>query len=170
MAGRKISLLIVAVVVLLFDGARAQQPAQFNAADPACVDAVRGLTGNGVDVALECAGSAKATETAFRLTKPGGTTICAGLPAAAHSFALPQTVVVCEERNVKGSFFGSCVPARDIPRLISLFLSGRLPVDKIVSGTMPLSEIGEGFNRLKDGRALRQVVLPSEGATSTGAV
>jgi alcohol dehydrogenase len=130
--------------------------------DPA--EAIRALTRNGVDVAVECAGSPKAMETAFMITKPGGTTICAGLPSASHSFALPQTVVVCEERTVKGSFFGSCVPARDIPRFIGLFQSGRLPVDKIISRVTPFAEIGEGFARLKDGRALRQIVLPPESA------
>jgi alcohol dehydrogenase len=141
----------------------------FNAAEPGCVEAIRALTGMGVDVAFEFAGSAKAMETAFQLTKPGGTTICAGLPSAAHSFALPQTTVVCEERTVKGCFFGSCVPVRDLPRFIHLFQSGRLPVDKIISGTLPLEQIGEGFHRLKEGRALRQIVIPSqEGAAAGG--
>jgi alcohol dehydrogenase len=143
----------------------------FNATDPGCIDAVRALTRNqaGVDVAFECAGSAKATETAFMLTKPGGTTVCTGLPAAAHTFALPQIVVVSQERTIKGSFFGSCVPARDFPRFIDLFRSGRLPVDKIISQTIPFEEIGEGFNRLKDGRALRQIVLPPQQATAARA-
>jgi alcohol dehydrogenase len=132
----------------------------FNAAEAGCVEAIRGLTGMGVDCAFEFAGSAKAMETAFQLTKPGGTTICAGLPSAAHSFALPQNTVVCEERTVKGCFFGSCVPSRDLPRFLQLFQCGRLPVDKIISHTLPFAEIGEGFKRLKEGRALRQIVLP----------
>ena len=69
-----------------------------------------------------------------------------------------QVNLVAEERTVKGSYIGSCVPLRDIPRYIALFQKGRLPVDRLLSGRLALDEINVGFDRLHDGTAIRQVV------------
>jgi alcohol dehydrogenase len=66
--------------------------------------------------------------------------------------------LVAEERTVKGSYLGSCVPERDIPRYIEWFQDGRLPVDRLLSGTMPLEAINSGFDQLAAGEALRQMV------------
>jgi alcohol dehydrogenase len=67
--------------------------------------------------------------------------------------------VVADERTVKGSYMGSCVPQRDIPRFISLYRAGKLPVDRLLTDVLSLDDINEGFDRLDRGEAIRQVVL-----------
>jgi alcohol dehydrogenase len=66
--------------------------------------------------------------------------------------------LVAEERTVKGSYIGTCVPLRDIPRYIALYRQGRLPVDRLMSGRLALDEINVGFERLHEGKAVRQVI------------
>jgi alcohol dehydrogenase len=66
---------------------------------------------------------------------------------------------VAEERTLKGCYLGSAVPARDIPRYIELYQSGRLPVDKLITHRLTLDQINEGFDRLASGEAVRQVIL-----------
>ena len=126
-----------------------------------CAAQVRAATAGGVDCALEFAGSAKAMELAYAITRRGGATVTAGLPPPGHAFPLPLVNLVAEERTVKGSYIGGCVPVRDLPRYIAMHRQGRLPVRKLLSGTMPLAAINEGFDRLREGRAIRQVVLPA---------
>jgi alcohol dehydrogenase len=67
--------------------------------------------------------------------------------------------IVAEERTIKGSYLGSCVPSRDIPRYIQWYQEGKLPVDRLLAGTMRLEDINAGFDRLAQGEALRQTVL-----------
>jgi alcohol dehydrogenase len=131
----------------------------FDGADPECVDKIRASTQGGLDHVFEFAGSIRAFETAYRITRRGGTTVTAGLPPPQASFALPIVNLVAEERTVKGSYIGTCVPTRDLPRYVSLYRSGRMPVDRLMSGRLTLDEINEGFDRLHDGQAIRQVVV-----------
>jgi alcohol dehydrogenase len=130
----------------------------FNAGDPELVDKVKKATNGGVDYAIEMAGSTRAFETAYRITRRGGTTVTAGLPPPSATWAMPSTNLVAEERTIKGSYIGTCVPSRDLPRYIDLYMQGRLPVDKLMSGHLKLEEINEGFDRLHEGKAVRQVV------------
>ncbi len=120
---------------------------------------IREHMAGGVDVAFEMAGSVRALELAFAITRRGGTTITAGLPPPDARLPLPVTMLVGEERSVRGSYIGSAVPSRDIPRYVGLFQAGRLPVDRLLTGTLTLVEINEGFDRLRTGEAVRQVVL-----------
>jgi alcohol dehydrogenase len=71
---------------------------------------------------------------------------------------MPATHLVAEERTIKGSYIGTCVPARDLPRYIDLYRAGKLPVNKLMSGKMKLEQINEGFDLLHEGKAVRQVV------------
>jgi alcohol dehydrogenase len=130
----------------------------FNASDPEVVTKVKDATRGGVDFAIEMAGSTRAFETAYRITRRGGTTVTAGLPPPNATWAMPSTHLVAEERTIKGSYIGTCVPARDLPRYIELYLRGRLPVNKLMSGRLTLEQINEGFDRLHEGKAVRQVV------------
>lgn len=123
------------------------------------VEQVRAATGGGVEYAFEMAGSVKAMELAYKITRRGGTTVTAGLPPPNASFAVPQVNLVGEERTIKGSYIGTCVPTRDLPRFIALYRRGRLPVDRLMSGRLRLDEINEGFDRLDRGEAVRQVVV-----------
>ena len=67
--------------------------------------------------------------------------------------------LVAEERTLKGSYIGTAVPGRDIPRYIELYRHGRLPVDRLLSGTLKHDELNQGFDRLHAGEVFRQVVL-----------
>ncbi len=120
---------------------------------------IREATKGGVDYAFEMAGSVKAMELAYRITRRGGTTVTAGLPPPDAALPLPLVNLVAEERTVKGSYIGTCVPTRDVPRLIELYRRGRLPVDRLMSGRLTLDEINTGFDRLAEGKAVRQVVV-----------
>ena len=106
------------------------------------------------------AGSVKALELAYKITRRGGTTVTASLPHPAHMMNLPATNLVAEERTLKGSYVGGCVPARDIPRFISLYQQGLLPVDRLMSEKITLDQINEGFDRLADGASVRQILIP----------
>ena len=130
----------------------------FNAADPDLIAKVKEATRGGVDFAIEMAGSTRAFETAYRITRRGGTTVTAGLPPPNATWAMPSTNLVAEERTIKGSYIGTCVPSRDLPRYIELYKGGKLPVNKLMSGRMKLEQINEGFDLLHEGKAVRQVV------------
>lgn len=129
-----------------------------NAADENAIEAVKEMTGGGVDFAFELAGSVKAMEQAYRVTRRGGTTVSAGLPHPDHRWDLQQVNMVAEERTIKGSYIGSCVPMRDIPRYIELYRQGQLPVDRLMSDVISLEEINTGFDRLAAGKTVRQVI------------
>jgi alcohol dehydrogenase len=131
----------------------------FNAGSPEAANEVRAATSGGVDFAFEMAGSVRAMDLAYRITRRGGTTVTAGLPPPTHTFALPQVNLVAEERTVKGSYIGTCVPTRDLPRYIELYRRGKLPVDRLMSDHLKLDQINLGFDRLHEGKAVRQVVL-----------
>jgi alcohol dehydrogenase len=131
-----------------------------NAASPDAMEQVKALSDGGVEFAFEMASSVKALELAYRITRRGGTTVTASLPHPDHRFALPATNLVAEERTLKGSYIGSCVPGRDIPRYIALYRQGMLPVDRLLSERIGLADINEGFDRLADGASVRQILLP----------
>ncbi|HEX8661524.1 MAG TPA: zinc-dependent alcohol dehydrogenase family protein [Brevundimonas sp.] len=129
-----------------------------NAADADAVEQVRALTSGGADFVFEMAGSVRALDAAWRMTCRGGTTVTAGLPPPEAALAVNVVALVAEERTLKGSYIGTCVPGRDIPRYVALFRQGRLPVDRLLTGVVPLSDINAAFDRLADGQAVRTVV------------
>jgi len=130
----------------------------FRADDPDVVAKVRDATNGGVETALEFAGSVKALEFSYAITRRGGTTVTAGLPNPKAMLTLPAVSLVAEERTLKGSYLGSGVPSRDIPRFLGLYKRGKLPVDKLLTHRIALDDINEGFDRLASGEAIRQIV------------
>jgi alcohol dehydrogenase len=130
-----------------------------NAKDADAIQKVRDLTGGGVHFALEMAGSVQAMELAYRITRRGGTTVSAGLPHPDHRWPLQHVNMVAEERTIKGSYVGSCVPSRDIPRYIDLYRRGMLPVNKLMSDRIQLEDINLGFDRLASGHTVRQIIV-----------
>jgi len=131
----------------------------FNAGSTGVIEAIREASTGGVETAIEMAGSTRAFEIAYRITRRGGTTVTAGLPPPDAAWAMPIVNLVAEERTIKGSYVGTCVPLRDIPRYVDLFRAGRLPVDRLLSGSLTLDNINRGFDLLHQGKAVRQVVL-----------
>ncbi|MBN9217272.1 MAG: zinc-dependent alcohol dehydrogenase family protein [Mesorhizobium sp.] len=132
----------------------------FLASDPDIVDKVKAITRGGARYAVEMAGSARAFDLAYRLTGRGGTTVTAGLANVNSRFEISPLPLVGEERTIKGSYMGSCVPSRDIPRYIGMFKAGKLPVQKLLSGTSPLDDINLAFDRLDRAEVIRQILLP----------
>ncbi len=130
----------------------------FNAGDPGVVEAIRTATKGGVDHGHGDGGSVKALDLAYQITRRGGTTTTAGLANPAHTLSLAPVRLVGEERTLKGSYVGSCIPVRDIPRFIELYLRGKLPVDKLLTSTSGLDGINEGFDALNEGRTIRHVI------------
>jgi alcohol dehydrogenase len=130
-----------------------------NAGAPDAVQTIRGLTGGGVEIAFDMAGAVPALELAYAATARGGTTVTAGLPHPDKRMALAPVTLVAEERTLKGSYIGSAAPLRDVPRLIALFKAGKLPVDALLTHRLGLEEINEGFDRLREGIGIRQVVM-----------
>lgn len=130
----------------------------FSAAGDGAAEAVREATSGGVEYAFECVGSEKAMEFAYAITRRGGTTTTSGLPHPDKRIRIPHVNLVGEERTVRGSYLGSCVPRRDIPAYIELFRSGRLPVDRLMSDHISLDEVNEGFDRLDEGSTIRQMI------------
>jgi alcohol dehydrogenase len=130
-----------------------------NAGADNAVEQLRELTGGGVDHALEMVGSARALEFAYRVTRRGGTTVTVGLPASSQNLSTPVWHLVAEERTLKGSYLGSCVPRRDIGRFVALYRQGKLPVDQLLTGRLGLDQINLGFDRLARGEAIRQVIM-----------
>ena len=84
-----------------------------------------------------------------------------GWPVAdQRRFRLQAEPLVSEEKTIKGSYMGSCVPVRDIPRFIALYQQGKLPVDRMMSKRIGFDEMNEGFDRLQDVATVRQVLVP----------
>lgn len=130
----------------------------FLATDSHAADAIRDATGGGVRKSIELAGSGAALDLAYKVTRRGGTMVTAGLPSPSTTLSVPAVALVAEEKSIKGSYLGSTVPARDIPRYVRLFQSGQLPVDRLLTAEMPLHDINAGFDRLREGSLLRGVV------------
>jgi alcohol dehydrogenase len=131
----------------------------FNSSNTDHVAEIREATKGGLEYVVETAGAAKAMDTAYKITKRGGTTVTIGLPPPDAVLSVPLVQMVAEERTVKGSYIGSCVPVRDIPRFISLWRQGKLPIDRLLSDRIKLDEINEGFERLRVSDVVRQVVV-----------
>ncbi|QLL07834.1 alcohol dehydrogenase catalytic domain-containing protein [Mycobacterium vicinigordonae] len=110
------------------------------------------------DVVVEAVGHPAALETAVGLTAPGGRTVTVGLPRPDARISLSPLGFVAEGRSLIGSYLGSAVPSRDIPRFVALWQSGRLPVEALVSSTIRLGDINEAMDHLADGTAVRQLI------------
>ena len=121
-----------------------------------------GVTG---DVVVEAAGVVPAFETALALTAVGGRTVTVGLPAPGALAQVSPLHLVAGGRSVVGSYLGSSVPSRDIPRYVQLWRDGRLPLERLVSARIGLDEVNRGLDDLADGHAIRQVItFPDPGA------
>lgn len=130
----------------------------FNSKDPDVIEQIRQATGGGLDYSFETAGAVPAMEVAYGVTKRGGTTVTTGLPHPEHQFSFPYVSLTAEERTLKGSYLGSCVPSRDIPRYMNLFQEERLPVDKLITDFITLDEVNKGFDILAKGESSRIII------------
>lgn len=135
----------------------------FLAGNADVVEEIRNATNGGLDYVIETAGAIPAMNLAYAIAARGGMVVSAGLPATSASFSYLHSALVSDEKSIRGSYMGSCVPKRDIPRYIGLYQRGRLPVHKLRSSTITFDQINAGFDLLSDGAVLRQVLLPHAG-------
>jgi S-(hydroxymethyl)mycothiol dehydrogenase len=127
------------------------------AGDP--VAAVRELTGGfGADVVIEAVGRPETYEQAFYARDLAGTVVLVGVPTPEMRLELPLLDVFSRGGALKSSWYGDCLPSRDFPMLIDLYLQGRLDLDAFVSETIPLTDVEEAFGRMTRGEVLRSVV------------
>ena len=112
------------------------------------------------DLVVETVGKAKVLERAYALARRGGRVVTVGLPNPSEMFSIPAVGLVGDGKTIIGSYLGSSIPARDIPRYIGLWRAGRLPVERLLTSVSPMSRINELFDALASGEAVRQVVIP----------
>ena len=124
------------------------------------VEAIRELTGgNGVDVAIEAIGLPETYRQCFEARDLAGTVVLVGVPNPTATIELPFIEVFGRGGALKSSWYGDCLPSRDFPMLIDLYLQGRLNLDGFVSETIALDEVEEAFHKMERGEVLRSVVV-----------
>ena len=124
------------------------------------IEAIREITdGNGVDVAIEAIGLPITYEQAFYSRDLAGTVVLVGVPNPEMKIELPMIEIFGRGGTLKSSWYGDCLPSRDFPMLIDLYLQGRLELDRFVSETIGLDEVEEAFHKMERGEVLRSVVV-----------
>jgi alcohol dehydrogenase len=114
----------------------------------------------GTDVVVETVGKATVLATAYKAARRGGRIVTVGLPNPAEELSINALSLVADGKILMGSYMGSSIPSRDIPRYIALWRVGRLPVERLLTSVSPLEEINELMDKLAEGKAVRQVVVP----------
>jgi S-(hydroxymethyl)mycothiol dehydrogenase len=128
------------------------------------VEAIRELTGGGVDAAFECVGIARTLEQAIWSLGYKGTAVMIGFPSPAATLELPLQRFFFGGPTVKVSLNGDAVPARDMPLLAEWYRSGALDLDRLVSRRIALNEVQNAFEAMSAGEALRSVIVFPEAA------
>jgi S-(hydroxymethyl)mycothiol dehydrogenase len=124
------------------------------------VEAIRQLTGgNGVNVAIEAVGKPETYRQAFYARDLAGTVVLVGVPSPEMKIELPLLEVFGRGGALKSSWYGDCLPTRDFPLFIDLYLQGRLDLDSFVSETIPLNSVEDAFHKMERGEVLRSVVV-----------
>lgn len=124
------------------------------------VAALAEIMPGGADVVIETAGKAAVLTAAYAAGRRGSRIVTVGLPNPAEMLSIPAVALVAEGKTLIGSYMGSSVPARDIPKYIALWKAGRLPVERLLTSVSPLAEINTLLDALAEGRAIRQIVVP----------
>ena len=131
-----------------------------NASNEDPVVAIQGFTnGNGADVCIEAVGNPKVFEQAFYARDLAGTVVQVGVPTPEMKIELPFIELFGRGGRIKPSWYGDCLPSRDFPMLVDLYLQGRLDLDRFVTETIDLSEVEDAFHRMERGEVLRSVVV-----------
>ena len=154
------------IIAVDLDRGKLELATQFGATDVVdassgdVVEAVRALTGgNGADVCIEAVGNPKVMEQAFYARDLAGTSVQVGVPTPDMRIDLPMIDFFGRGGRLRPSWYGDCLPSRDFPVLVDLYLQGRLDLDRFVSETIGLEDVDEAFRRMGHGRVLRSVVV-----------
>jgi len=131
------------------------------------VEAIRELTGgHGADVVVEAVGRPETYKQAFYARDLAGTLVQVGVPTPDMTIELPLIELFGRGGALRSSWYGDCLPSRDFPMLIDLYLQGRLDLDRFVSETIALDQVEEAFHRMERGEVLRSVVVMDQEAAS----
>ncbi len=140
------------------EGLGATHTVNSSTTDP--VEAIRGLTGGfGADVCIEAVGNPAVYRQCFEARDLAGTVVLVGVPRPEMTIELPFLDVFGRGGALKSSWYGDCLPERDFPMLIDLYLQGRLDLDAFVSETIPLDGVEAAFEKMERGEVLRSVVV-----------
>jgi Zn-dependent alcohol dehydrogenase len=116
--------------------------------------------GSGVPWAIEAIGRQATLEQALACVSPGGTLVAIGLGAADSGFTVPLNQLVQRQKRIVGSLYGSSNPTVDLPRIFALYLSGALPLDRLIGERRPLAEVGIAYDELLAGATGRSILIP----------
>jgi S-(hydroxymethyl)mycothiol dehydrogenase len=126
----------------------------------AVVAAIQDLTdGNGADVVVDAVGRPETYKQAFYGRDLAGTVVLVGVPTPSMTLEMPLLDFFGRGGALKSSWYGDCLPSRDFPALIDLYLQGRLPLDRFVSEKIGIDDIEEAFAKMHRGEVLRSVVV-----------
>lgn len=115
----------------------------------------------GADVVVETVGKAKVLAQAYGAARRGGRIVTVGLPNPSENLEINALSLVADGKTLMGSYMGSSIPARDIPRYVALWRAGRMPVERLLSSVSPLEDVNELMDKLARGEAVRQVIVPA---------
>jgi S-(hydroxymethyl)glutathione dehydrogenase/alcohol dehydrogenase len=120
---------------------------------------IRKRTGGGPDYAFECVGSGALAELAYKVIRRGGKAVIVGVARPTDSASIKPMGMVFEEKTLQGSYFGSCVPRVDFPRMLQLYMSGRLKLDELITRRYKIDEAPQAFADLESGKNARGVIV-----------
>jgi len=123
------------------------------------VKALKKLTGGGPDYAFECVGSGELAATAFRAIRRGGLAVVVGVAKPSDTTAVRTMTLPFEEKTLTGSYFGSCVPRVDFPRMLALYLKGQLKLDELITHRYKVTQAAQAFADLEAGKNARGVIV-----------
>ncbi len=124
------------------------------------VAAIRELTGGfGADVVVEAVGRPETYAQAFNARDLAGTVVLVGVPTPDLEVTLPMIEIFGRGGALKSSWYGDCLPSRDFPMLVDLYLQGRFDLDAFVSETISLGDVEAAFTKMHHGDVLRSVVV-----------
>ena len=122
------------------------------------VKELKKLTGGGPDYAFECVGSGELAATAYRAIRRGGLAVVVGVAKPGDSTSVRTMTLPFEEKTLTGSYFGSCVPRVDFPRMLALYLAGQLKLEELITRRYSIAEAPQAFADLESGRNARGVI------------
>ena len=120
---------------------------------------IKKLTGGGPDYAFECVGSGALAEFAYKAIRRGGKAIIVGVARATDAASFKPMSMVFEEKSIQGSYFGSCVPRVDFPRMLQLYMAGKLKLDELITRRYKIDEAPQAFADLESGKNARGVIV-----------
>jgi S-(hydroxymethyl)glutathione dehydrogenase/alcohol dehydrogenase len=121
--------------------------------------ALKKLTGGGPDYAFECVGNGELAAAAYRAIRRGGLAIVVGVARPGDTTAVRTMTLPFEEKTLTGSYFGSCVPRIDFPRMLGLYMAGKLKLDELITRRYSIGEAPQAFADLESGRNARGVIM-----------